>query len=240
MKGASNRIRSEALMEALTRLTSLWEEHGNATREQAIEVLKEEYAKRGLSPIKGSAEPSDLYDKELTSLYIMGKYGMGLEQQYPELFDSVFSVEIKIDQASELLISKGQSARDAVTALLGQMDGNTVARLLRMALTKIYFGFSDEELIRSLATAITQAFPDRSDDVNRFLKFYSAFTIAEAIEEGSVRDRVSKEALKHALALRLGKGKEIFPSDRYIAKIASDVFGVPTRVLRQILSLGPG
>ncbi len=218
-------------------IISEWESGAQVTRERATELLKSEYSSLSISPIKGASEPADLYDKELTSLYVVGKYGMGLDEQYPEIFDGLFPVESKIEQSIEaLLAEEPANARDKVLALLGEVDGNIVARILRMALTKIYFGFSDYDLMKRLSDALAAAFPEREVDVNRFLRFYAAFRLALAIEQGEVRDRITKEAVKHATVIQLGKGKETLPSDEYVAKIASEVMKVPTRVLRQILS----
>ncbi len=162
---------------------------------------------------------------------------MGLDEQYPEIFDSIFSTESKIEQSIDSLLRDDPSkARDKVLALMGEVDGNGVARMLRMALTKIYFGFAEEDLMKRLSDAVSKAFPERAEDVNRFLRFYAAFRLALAIERGEVRDRITKEAVKHAMALQLGKGKETLPSDDYVAKIASEVLKVPARVLRQVLS----
>lgn len=201
-------------------------------------MLRSEYSKLSISPIKGTAEPADLYDKELTSLYIVGKYGMGLDEQYPELFEAVFQLEMKLERAIDVLLSDEPArARDKVLAILGDVDGNTVARIMRLAMTKFYLGFAGEDVVKRLGDAISAAFPERAEDVNRFLKFYSAFRLALAIEQGEVKDRVTKEALKHATALQLGRGKVTMPSDEYVAKIASEVFKVPKKVLRQVLSL---
>ncbi|ADL18562.1 hypothetical protein ASAC_0154 [Acidilobus saccharovorans 345-15] len=221
-------------MNVWNNIISVWDSGQQVDRQGAIELLRREYESLKITPIKGSADPSDLYDKELTSLYVMGKYGMGLDEQYPEQFDSLFNLEIKLEQAASMLIAEGVNAKDKVLMLLGTVDGNTVARILRIGLTKVYFGFADDSHMKQLSDAISAAFPERADDVNRFLKFYSAFKVALAIEQGSVRDRLTKEALKEAVAIQLGRGREAVPSDRYIVKIASEVFKVPGKVLRQI------
>lgn len=221
-------------MNVWNNIISIWDSGQQVDRQSAIELLRKEYEGLKITPIKGSADPADLYDKELTSLYVMGKYGMGLDEQYPEQFDAIFSIEVKLEQAASILTTEGAAAKDKVLALLGSVDGNTVARILRIGLTKVYFGFADDSYMKQLSDAISAAFPERADDVNRFLKFYSAFKVAMAIEQGSVRDRLTKEALKEAVAIQLGRGKEAVPSDRYIVKIASEVFKVPGKVLRQI------
>lgn len=234
MKGKTSKARAEAIMNVWNAIISEWDSGREVSRQAAIDMLRSEYSSMKVSPIKGAADPEDLYDKELTSLYVMGKYGMGLDSQYPELFDKLFSVETRLDQAATMLTSEGASARDKVLALLGQVDGNVVARLLRIGLTKVYFGFADDSYMKQLSDAVTAAFPDRAKDVNRFLRFYSAFKVAMAIEQGSVKDRLTKEALKEALAIQLGKGKEALPSDSYIMKIAKEVFKVPIGILRQV------
>ena len=231
--------RYEALSDAWNEIVARWDSGESLGREDAAAMLRRLYEAKGVSPIRGSAEPSDLYDKELTSLYVIGKYGMGLDQQYREQFETLFALEERIDEAVRVLEEGGQGAREKVKALLGEVDGNAVARILRMVLTKIYFGFEEEASMRRAADALLAAFPERANDVTRFLKFYTAFKVAMAIKRGDVRDRITKEALKHATAVELGKGKEVLPGDNYIATIAREVFKVPARTLRDILALRP-
>ncbi|MEM4005526.1 MAG: DUF2192 domain-containing protein, partial [Desulfurococcaceae archaeon] len=39
-------------------------------RVKAVEILKKTYQEKKLQPIRGKAEPPDLYDKEMATLYV--------------------------------------------------------------------------------------------------------------------------------------------------------------------------
>ncbi|MEM0366487.1 MAG: DUF2192 domain-containing protein, partial [Acidilobaceae archaeon] len=78
--------------------------------------------------------------------------------------------------------------------------------------------------------------PEKSKTIKNYIKFYIAFKIAEAISNGEVRDRISKEALKHALALEFKLEKRGLPDDSYIRMIAREVFNIPEKILNNILT----
>ncbi|MEB3798466.1 MAG: DUF2192 domain-containing protein, partial [Caldisphaeraceae archaeon] len=87
--------RKSVLMDLWSDIVSLWENTPcKVDRDSIVDMLKLKYKKENIEPIRGASEPRDLFDKELTSLYVLGKYGMGLEVQYPDLFDKVFKVEV--------------------------------------------------------------------------------------------------------------------------------------------------
>ncbi|MEM3284890.1 MAG: DUF2192 domain-containing protein, partial [Fervidicoccaceae archaeon] len=68
-----------------------------ADRDKVIKLLKEKYEEYRISPFRGIAQPEDLYDKEMATLYVVGKYGMGLDEDYPEIFERVFEKEKKYE-----------------------------------------------------------------------------------------------------------------------------------------------
>lgn len=235
-EGKDLKKRKSILMDLWNDLITIWESNPKkVTREYVIERLKNEYNKEKLSPIKGASDPKDLFDKEMASLYVLGKYGMGLEMQYPELFDSVFSQEIKMDQVNEILLSDDlDSKKDKILAIIGGINGNTIAKIMRLGLTKEYFGFADQKSVAKLADSLKKTFPDQENEVNKYMKFYAAFKISKAIDDGTVRNRITKEALRQALAIELNIDKKNMPKDNYIMKIASDAFNIPRKVIRQI------
>jgi len=240
--GVSVKRRIAVLMDVWRDLIDEWERGGHLSRSRVVDMLRSTYEREGISPLKGAANPPDLYEKEMASLYVVGKHGMGLEREYPELFDSVFSDEIRFEQAIEVLLSEEPDrARMKVQALLGgSIDDNIVARMLRLKLTEVYFGFSNPDSFKLLLKRFTEAFPEHRRVASKYARFYIAFRVADAIQKGEVRDRITKEALKQALALELSWLDKILPDDSYIRKIAEEVFHLPRRILDPVLSSGRG
>ncbi len=231
--------RLAVLVDLWNEIVSLWDSGKRLDRERVVEMLREEYRREKLSPIRGASLPPDIYEKELISLYVVGKHGMGLDQQYPEIFDSLFPDIIRYDEAVKILLTEDpETARDKIKLLLGSLDDNTLARMLRVKMTEVYFGFSDNRALINLIKAVAKTFPDKERLAVKYARFYIAFKVAEAIASGEVRDRISKEALKQALALETGIERGVIPDDRYIEKIAQEVFRVPRRILSSVLSHG--
>jgi hypothetical protein len=206
-------------------------------RDSAVAALKNSYEKTRLSPFRGSAFPEDIYDKEMATLYVVGKYGMGIDNDFPELFEKIFGKEKVYEKALEILLSDAdaEEKRSRIESLLGrEPDSNEIARILRIIFTKIVLGFDDEErIVRALHEAI-KAFPEHENDIKKYARFYIGFRIAEMIATGEIRSKVDKEARKQALNLKMGLGK-VMPDDAYIYNIARNVFKVPKQKLIGIL-----
>ncbi len=62
-------------------LTDIWsiimQKPDSYNREKAKILLEEKYKKEGILPFRGF-NANDVYEKELSSLYVIGKYGLGL------------------------------------------------------------------------------------------------------------------------------------------------------------------
>lgn len=231
--------RVNVLMDVWNKVIEMWEETGGAlSRGDVVKILRDTYERESLKPLKGASNPSDLYDKELTSLYVIGKYGMGLDEQYPELFDKVFNEEVKFESVIDIVLREpADRAIGKVKAILGDLSDNIIARILRLEMTKVFFGFSRRENFANLAKILLKAFPGKARTIENYMRFYIAFRVAEAIARGEVRDRINKEALKHALAIELGlSDKRRLPDDRYISQIAMEVFNIPGKNLEGVLS----
>ncbi len=230
--------RLNLLFDLWNEILNWWDSGRQVTRDDVVELIKREYERERISPLRGASLPEDIFDKEMASLYVVGKYGMGLDDQYPELFDSVFYTETKYDKIAEILLSSPpEEARDKVLALVGgQLTDNIIARILRIRFTMIYFGFADESSLRALGEALARAFPEKEKIVAKYIRFYIAFKVASGIYRGEVRDRLTKEAMKQGSALLFDRFQGTIPDDRYIRKIAQEVFHVPRRILDNILS----
>ncbi|MEB3765382.1 MAG: DUF2192 domain-containing protein [Desulfurococcales archaeon] len=230
--------RLNLLFDLWNTIINLWEQDRSIDRAKVIEILKREYKKERLSPLRGASLPEDIFDKEMASLYIVGKYGMGLEDQYPDLFDAIFYPEIKYDQIIEIVMSSTpEEAREKIMALLGSIpDDNTIARILRLRFTQVYYGFADEESLKNLAKSLAKVFPEKEKIISKYVRFYIAFKVASAIYRGEVKDRLTKEAMKQGTALIFSDFHGSIPDDKYIRKIASEVFRVNKRVLDHVLA----
>ncbi len=208
-------------------------EKEDVKREDVVETLRQAYEETRLSPFRGVAFPEDIYDKEMATLYIIGKYGMGIDQDFPELFEKVFSKEKKYEQAIETIFSdeEPEKKREKIIEILGEEPtSNELARIFRVLFTKAILGFDEEEkLIEALHQAL-QIFPEHDKDIHKYARFYIGFKLAEMIATGEIRSKMEKEARKQALNLKVGLGKTM-PDDNYIYTIARQVFKVPKQKL---------
>ncbi|UXD21736.1 hypothetical protein IPA_07390 [Ignicoccus pacificus DSM 13166] len=204
-------------------------------RERLKKELSKRYEAEGLSPLRGLALPLDILDKELSTLYVVSKYGLGLEEEVDHLFD----YEKRLEKAAELLLKEGGKARNEVRELVGIIDSNTLSRIFRVVFTAVVLGFRPEEDLIKLLHKALEAFPEEERTVKKYSRFYIAFRVAEAIAKGEVTSKLDKEALKQSLALRIGLPK-ILPDDEYIYTIAKEVFGVDEGLLRKILKVENG
>lgn len=210
------------------------------TRKDVVDLLRKTYEKHRIKPLKGKATPPDLYDKELASLYVVGKYGLGIDEEYPELFDKIFYLEKGYEEViNKILAGQYEEARLILkeTSPTGVIDSNTVARMLRTAFTKLLLGFLDEETFAKILRKTSEAIPEEERTVKNYVRFYIAYKVAEGIYRGEIRNKVFKEAFKRAMALRLGFPKTI-PSDEYVAIISKEVFSIPDKILSRTLSIG--
>ncbi|MGB9828014.1 MAG: DUF2192 domain-containing protein, partial [Thermosphaera sp.] len=86
---------------AVSILSELSKRTGELTRPYVVEFLRKTYERQGLQPIRGKALPQDIYDKEMATIYVVGKHGLNLHEEYPELFEKVFYLEESYEKAVE-------------------------------------------------------------------------------------------------------------------------------------------
>ena len=228
----SMRNRINAAMEALSRIL----QEKITDRERATSILEDTYRKRAIQPLRGKAWPNDIWDKEMATLYVIAKYALMLNEENPELFHKLFNYEETLEEAANTILNKSpEDARKIVLFLLGgQIDDNTVARLLRVLTTKVVTGFEDEDKLIKLLQLLPKVFPEQERTVRKYARFYIALRVAQSIAMREIRSRIAKEAFKQALAARIGLPR-IMPDDGYIVFIATNVFEVPRKKLARIL-----
>ncbi len=226
------RQRIDAAMEVLSAVLS----KGVGSREEARKLLEESYRKRAIQPIRGKAWPPDIWDKEMATLYVVAKYALMLNEEAPELFSKIFGFEETLEEAAEAILTRPpEEARRLVLFLLGgSLDDNMLARLLRIETTKMLLGFGGEDRVIELLKRLPKVFPEQERTVRKYARYFIALRVAQAIAAGLVRNRISKEALKQALAARIGLEK-VMPDDEYVEFIAATVFGIPKRRLARVL-----
>jgi len=208
------------------------------SREEIIDLLEQKYKEYKIEPIRGAVKPPDIFDKEMISLYIVGKYGLGIEKDIPEVIKSIFDKESKYEKALNYLLSNdtSENIRKNIEKILNnEPDSSTLSKIFRFAFTLNYLGFEEESIVIKALQKAFKVFPNLRDTVRRFTKFFIASKIAEAIVKGRVRNWVEKEAYKQALALEIGVHRAL-PDDEYIKKIAEALFALTSRKLNKILS----
>lgn len=212
----------------------------NITDRGAIaSILRDYYEASGVKPFMGAKVREDLYDKELTTLYVIAKYGIGLDEDNREIFERVFNKELRIEKAIGVLTSgmPPEDKRRTISDIIGPtIDANEASRIFRLMFTKVILGFGKEEEFIKMLISFQQAFPELKKAVENYAKFYIAYRLAEKLYTGEISDKLSKEVEKQAWNLRLGLGFTL-PDDKYIYSIARNVFGVPGEKLQKVLSI---
>ncbi|BCU71304.1 DUF2192 domain-containing protein [Stygiolobus caldivivus] len=214
-------------------LTDIWGkilENTNVTRDQVLEVLEKSYEEKHIKPIRGF-KADGLYEKELISLYVVGKDGLGLMSDYEELFIKIFTPEIKFDNASQLIAEN--RPLEAYEAL--DKDKSSLAKTLRLIFTEGIFSFKPEDTLYNALRVLNSVNVDEVQHTAvSFARFYTAFKLAEGIATKNIRDKLSLEAQKRAIAINIGI-KYPLPKPEYIAMIAEKVFSINPKIVKKII-----
>lgn len=203
-------------------------------REEAVKELERLYRSFKIEPIRGWAK-INLFDKEMCTVYVVAKYGLGLDvNEYKDFYERILGVELKAEQAAER-IKAGEDA-SAIMEELGFVDENVVFRIARLEATAVLLGFKPEDELVLLLDRLSKLFPGLNHKIASFKKFYIAFKIAQGIAEGNVRTRLEKEAMKHALCIKF-KAEKAAPSDDFIRELAVNVLKLQERYVANAVSL---
>ena len=206
-------------IEACTYIWSILVKNRLRARAKVVELLKRTYRQYNIEPIRGRTK-INIFDKEMATLFLVGKYGLGLKE-YHEIFEEVFEKEIRSEYAIDSILSNGNPEK-VLKEIMGSTDENAVFRVIRLLFTATLLGFRDEKELILILEKFEQSFPQYRKRFLSFKKFYIAFRIAESIAAGVVRNRLEKEALKHALCIKLNAMKAA-PPDNLIREIALNV-----------------
>ncbi|MEM1680889.1 MAG: DUF2192 domain-containing protein [Sulfolobales archaeon] len=226
------RKRVKAYVNALSELILM----DNPTREAAVSVLKNALESAGLEPFRGVSKPPDIYEKEMISLYVIGTRGLGIHEEYSDKFSKIFYIEKMYDDLLKVVESENtNSLRDSFKQVLGRdVSDYDIARLLRLAITLYYLDFVDFNYVVMVLKKVVNAFPEHTDTIRRFIKFFIAIKISSDIASGLIKNKMKKDITKQLISLDIGVPKAV-PSDRYIQEIAKILFNIPKEVISKIL-----
>mgnify|MGYP000150217433 CR=1 FL=1 len=220
-------------IEVATKLWGLILKGYFSSREDLCAALKNEYRRLGIEPIRGKSKIK-AYDKELATVYLVGKYGLGISPyDYPKVFKKFFSLELSCEAALDRILS-GENPRIVMEEIFNEVTEDIIFRVIRLTYISVLLEFKEEEILIELLKAFEDSYPELSERFRRFKKFYIAFRIAEAIVARDVRNRLEKEALKHALCLKLNATRAA-PSDNEVRMIATEVLGMPEYIVNDVL-----
>ncbi|MCD6563806.1 MAG: DUF2192 domain-containing protein [Thermoproteales archaeon] len=205
------------------------------TRNELVSKLKTQYIRNRIEPIRGKTK-INIFDKELATVFLVGKYGLGLEEEeYKEKFESLFKKETLCEKAIEEIII-GKNPREVINRLFGNINEDIIFRILRLQATGVFLEFKDEDTLVKLINIFEKAFPEYAKKIEGFKKFYIAFKMAEQIAGGNIRNRIEKETLKHALCLKFNALKSA-PSDSFVREIATQVLKAEEFKVNDTLSM---
>lgn len=208
------------------------------TREQAIEILKKSYEETGAEPIRGSSVSPDLFDKDMASLYIVGKWGLGIDKELSkEVLEKIFSIEIAVEKIIDSL-RKTTSYEDfcrEFEEICKNLDERLVARMLRYAFTLYYFGFIDRQEFFDILRKTYTVLKPLEETVKRFTKFVIAYEVSRKISENEIKNRTNLNMIKNLVALDIGIPHTV-PTTKYIIDVAQHFFELSQDLINNLKS----
>ncbi len=204
-------------------------------RKDVVAFLEKVYKQYDVEPIRGRTK-IEIFDKEMATLYLVGKYGLGLDpQDYSDIFNNIFTVELKCEDAADRILN-GADPEQVIKDNMGRVDENMIFRVIRLVFTASLLGFRNEKDLVKLLERLEEKFPQYGKRFLRFKKFYIAFRIAEGVAVGKIRNRLEKEALKHALCIKLNATRAA-PSDNLVREIAVNVLKADEVEVNDVLKI---
>lgn len=208
------------------------------SREQAVKILQTCYEELGVEPIRGSSLTPDLYDKDMASLYIIGKWGLGIDRELSrEILEKLFDIEIKIEKIIEYIqnVSSYEELCSKDSELCKSIDDKLVARVLRFLFTLYYFGFIDRQYFIQLMKKIYNVLKPMEETIRRFTKFIIAYEVGKKISENEIKTKIDINMTKNAIALDFGIPNTL-PSIKYIVEVTKHFFEIPQKLINSLKS----
>lgn len=211
-------------------------------REDVISIIKSVYEGMNVEPIRGVSSPPDIFDKEMITIYIIGKWGLGLDREIPiEIISSVFNKEILIEKLYNNVLQS--SNRDemckSIDEVCKSIDETFVARVLRFAFTLYYFGYTDYTNIISFIKKLYTLLPEFQETIRRFVKFVIAYEVGARISSGKIRNDIELNMAKNIIALDIGIPKTL-PSTNYIIEVSKHFFTIQENILKSLKTSATG
>ncbi|MEM1541057.1 MAG: DUF2192 domain-containing protein [Ignisphaera sp.] len=208
------------------------------TREQAVDILKKSYEEMGIEPIRGSSASPDLYDKDMASLYIIGKLGLAINEELAkEIIENIFSIEILLEKVVDIIkkvASYDELCRD-YSEICKNLDDRLAARLLRYIFTMYYFGFIDRASYFEMLRKTYIVLRPLEETVKRFIRFVIAYEVGKKMSENEIKNKTSLNMVKNMIALDIGIPHTL-PSTRYIIDVAKHFFEIPQNLVNSLKS----
>lgn len=203
------------------------------SRSELISFVEKIYKREKIEPIRGRSKVR-MYEKELITIYILGKYGLGFTyKDYSQYFDHFFARELLCEKAFNR-IKNSEDPRKVIKELFNEVSEDIIFKVIRFGYIGVLFKFIPEADFINVLKKFEKSMPELNYKFKKFKKFYIALRVAEAIVSGNVRTRFEKEAIKHALCLRLNAIKQA-PSDDEIRLFATEIFGAEEYQVNSVL-----
>lgn len=205
-------------------------------REDVINIMKDVYKKMNVEPIRGASSPSDIYDKEMITIYIIGKWGLGLDEEVPiEIINSLFDKEMLFEKLYNNIIqasTRDEACRN-IEEICKSINEAFIARVLRFIFTLYYFSFIDYKNMIALIKKLYTLFPEFQETTRRFVKFVIAYEVGSRISSGKIRNDMELSMAKNIIALDIGIPKAL-PSTNYIVEVSRHFFTLQENILKSL------
>ncbi len=213
-----------------------------STRPELENLLVTLYKQRGVEPFRGLSKIR-IYDKEIATVYVVGKYGLAVvDDSSISQYIHLLQVETIGDEVYGKLKSVDFSLSDELRSyvrdkvdvdVMGETLEERVFRAYRLVYTGSIMGFMPETDFVKMYSALLDVFPQLSERLINYVRFYVATKIAEKIALGQITNLDDKKIEKYAYCVRLGLTK-CAPSDKLIREIAAKVYKVPRSVVGKL------
>ncbi|WP_238375076.1 DUF2192 domain-containing protein [Vulcanisaeta thermophila] len=208
-------------------------------------LLKDRYRRTRIKPLMGFYK-SGIYDKEIATVFVVGKYGLGIVgDETTKTLSNLFSVEIKCNKTYQLLKNKNYQpdteSIKQINEIINEDWGpklkttkDKALRILRYVFTGVILRFIPEEDLVNTYKALGSIYTNLTTTLKGYIKFYVAFKVAEDIALHRIRKPEEEKIMKYVYCLRLGLTKCI-PTDAQIRAIATHVLKTPQNLVNTVI-----